>query len=528
MAGMNSTLETQWSAGPRETDSPQDECGFVSVNTPGLNAGEIACRAVNELRNRGYESTGATVITSTIGGETFIKEEKGFGNGKVVFPDKGVSFGSLYAGHQSSAHARYSTQGTNELNAAQPHVIEVNTTQGVFQISHAVNGNLINTPDLAVAVGKKPGDYSSDSELAALLFADTLAWMANNSDKPVKLSEVVLATIPKFRGSFMGSIMMDGETVVYCDPHGLKPAVIGSLPNGGIIVASEVTALDANGAKVIREVEPGEIIVINKDGSQWHSERWTAPRPAGCILELLYIIKPSGVSTKAYFRGLEVETARRDAGRALASVAPVEADYVCGVPNSAVFAGQGYEEASVGLEYLQFLKARSLDKSFIAPTPELRRKKVREKLYVPGKDDPELTNTTDQSMGEKIKGKRLIVVEDSVIRGTTMSEVIAILREHEPSEIHLRIALDRVAYTCQLGVDMGDPDDLLAIQKTDQEMCDYFGVDSIAFLPVQKIKDLVLKERGDDFCFGCLTGEYPTDQNEHEDTLISIGLKTSR
>lgn len=495
-------------------DGPQDECGFVTVNTPGLDAGKVACVGIIELSNRGYEATGVSVMAKTPRGDPFIKIEKGFGKGCVVFPDRGESLSANYPSHQAEAQARYSTQGTNELSAAQPHGLEVQTEQGMLQFSHVVNGNLINTTELAAYLGKKPGEYSSDSELAAMAFADAFQRLAHSKpETPVSLTEVVRHTLPKFHGSFMGAVMMNGETVVYCDPHGLKPAVVGRLPDYGIMVASEVTALDANNATLIQEVLPGSMVVINEDGSRWHTEQWTEPQPGGCVLELLYVMRTEGnKGTKAIFHGIEVETARENAGYALASVAPAEADFVCGLPNSAKLAGKGYERGSTGIKYLQYLEANKLDKSFIAPTQEQRAQMVREKIFVP------------DEYKEQIAGKRLVLVDDTLIRGTTMREVIAILKECEPAEIHLRIACDRFRFICELGMDMGNLDELLAVTLTDSEICKELGIDSLAFLPVETLNEVVLGDKANEFCTGCLTGKYPTDRPKPfgEDVAVSL------
>lgn len=507
---------------PGLIDKPQDECGIAVVNTPGLNAGEVACRAICELSNRGYEATGMGVVSETAQGGSNIYISKGFGKGRVVFPDGGKSFSDAYPAHQAGAQSRYSTQGTSELDAAQPHGFEVQTGGEPIHFAHVVNGNLQNTEELAVSLGCKPGEYSSDSEIAGRIIADTMRWLSEvEPNQHTSLREVMLHTLPRFRGSFMGAVMMEGETVVYCDPHGLKPAVIGILPDQGILVASEVTALDANNARLVREVKPGELITINTDGSEWKAEQWTAPQPGGCLVELMYVMKTHGtkpdgtIGTKAVFRGVEVLQARRDAGYALAEVAPVGADYVCGLPNSAIPAGEGYAESS-GITYMQFIAARDLDKSFIAPTQEQRIAMVRKKIYVP--DD----------MQAAIKGKSLVVAEDSMIRGTTLKEVVSILREHEPAEIHARIALDRIRFICDLGVDMADTGQLLAANMDDKTIADLLGLDSLAFLPIEKIESEVLKEHKDDFCKGCMTGVYPTDLGElNEPSLIQLTKKPS-
>lgn len=530
MIGHPLQSEAQFNIESPIIDAPQPECGIVVVNTPSLNAGRIACVGISQLFNRGYEATGISAVSHSPDGVPHVEVQKDFGKGSDVFPDGGVSLSILHPAHQASAHSRYSTQGTKERAAAQPHYIEVPTLQGVFHLSHVDNGNLKNTAELAELIGVKPGGYSTDSELKAMVFADTLQKLAaSDPNTPVSLSDVVKRTLPRFKGAFTGAVMIEGETVVYSDPHGLKPAVIGRLPDYGLMVASEVTALDANDAALVQELHPGTIMVINADGSKWHTEQWAEPRPKGCLVELLYVMKERGKNgTKARFHDVEVEAARENAGFALASVKPVKADYVCGMPNSAITSGKGYKRGSQniqiakGIEYLQFLMANKLDKTFIAPTQEQRAQMVRDKIYV-----PDTLKIDEEEIQVDIMGKRLIVVDDSLIRGTTMRETVNILKMHKPAEIHLRIALDRVKFICDLGMAMGSTDELLSANLSDEELCMELGVDSIAFLPSGIIETEVLKDHAGEFCNGCLTGEYPTDVPKilHAEVSVTIVRK---
>ncbi len=470
----------------------QEECGFVAVVTRSDNAAEVAIRGVSELDNRGKESTGVIVLT-----EDGVVPKKGFGTGRQIFEDSGVEFSKNYPGRRALAHARYGTQGTGGLDAAQPHysgVFKGNNSWG--DLSHVTNGNIINTQEVSRKFGIT--SFSSDSELMQTVFAyaarDEIA-----AGREVDLTKVVRETLPSFDGAYSGAVLLEDQLVAYCDPYGLKPSVVGRLPDGGIIIASEVTALDANSAEFLFEMQPGQLVTVDKD-MNIHTEQWTEPKPKGCLLEVAYFIRALGKKgTEAVFRGVNVAEARRAFGRELAEVLPVKADLVVGVPNSAVIAGQGYAEGS-GTPYKQVLEAVSADRSFIEPTQELRKQAVEAKIRV---------------NSEQVDGKSLVVVEDSLIRGTTMWAVVNMLRKAGAAEVHVRIALDRYEFICQLGVDTGRQEELLASFMTDDEIAQYINADSIAFLPVERIKR-ALGQKAARFCMGCLTGDYPVT---HEDSI---------
>lgn len=524
-----------------ELDLPRDECGIVVVVSPEYDAGRLAAVGITELQNRGHEMTGIVADK-----EDTLSLYTGFGTGSDLFPDGGYDYNFSNPSRRALAHARYSTQGTQDLIGAQPHAVSRQINNEVYQIAHVENGNLTNTHDLARSQGLTERDYATDNDLMAHTFMNTLEGMlrANPGQHP-DTKQLLRITLPKFEGAFTSAVMLRDEIVVYSDHHGLKPAVIGSLDNGGTIIASEITALEALGARIVREMNPGEMVIIQNDGS-WEAEQWAAPEPKRCVLELLYVMKPeTRQGIKSFFGGLAVKDARHNAGRALAEITPVRADntedpisadFGFGLPNSGIPVGEGYCEAK-GLTYND--KAVKVNKdnnnkkihtrSFIAPTQELREAIVKKKLL----PDP-----------IELDGKKVEGCDDTLIRGTVAKKNAAMLREAGVEEIHMRIGAPMLLYTCELGIDLGTRMELSAARAADKleidlsdgyesltqdqihalqrEICNYIGVDSLAFLTPELLRKHVLGEKAGEFCMKCMTGEAPTSRA----TPVTITTKT--
>lgn len=493
-----------------EHSKPHDECGIVAIVTPADNASELAATAATQLDNRGKESTGLAEFT--IEGPLIVT--KGFGTGAQIFyEDDPQNEGQrrlkpTNRSHTAQAHTRYSTQGSNTLSAAQPHNIEIANGLERVRMSHIHNGNLTNKKELAARFFTDEEEFHSDSHLMAFVFGEALRdQLDKNPDEPVDVRLAALSVLPYMEGAFTGAISTADQTVIYNDHHGLKPAVIGELQDGGTIVASEVTALDAVNARFVREMNAGEIITIESDGS-WTVEQWAKPEPKGCLLELFYFMRPEGVQgTKAIFRGVQVEAARRLAGQVLAeTTTPVEdADFVFGIPASGVLAGKGYAEAS-GTDYSETaVTLRKRDRSFISPTQAQREAAVRAKL---------------KANRKTVKDKVAVAVDDSAIRGTTMRAFAGMYKENDPTALHVRIAFPQVKTTCDLGTDMGDSQEMVANHYEDdpEGMAQYLDVNSIEFISVEDILEGVvgkLIEGGEDmFCTGCMTGNYPSKKPE--------------
>lgn len=507
---------------PESLDKPQDECGIVVVVSPDYEAARIAATGVAKLENRGHEMTG---IVTDKEGKPFIST--GFGTGSDLFPDGGYDYNFSNPSTRAMAHARYSTQGTQDLAGAQPHAVMRYIEGRLYYVVHVENGNLMNTHSLAASQGLTEADYVSDNDLMAHTFMNNLESMLKETPgQPIDTKELARKTISLFEGAFTSAVMLAEDMVVYTDHHGHKPAVIGQLDDGGTIVASEATALEAVGATVVREMKPGEMVIINPDG-RWEAEQWAVPEPQRCLLEVLYVMKPQTErGTLTSFGGVVIKEARRNAGRALAQVkavqadgtiATIEADFGIGLPNSGVPVGEGLCEET-GLPYNGRAVIANKDRrSFIEPTQAKRDLAVAGKLVA----DP-----------RELDGKIVVGGDDTMIRGTVGKKNTALMREAGVREFHMRIGAPMILYTCERGIDLGQSQELLAARAAEKlnidisggyeslteeqieamtaEMCDYTGVDSLAFLTPDLLRKAVLGEKATEFCMKCMTGEEPS------------------
>jgi len=401
-------------------------------------------------------------------------------------------------GHIAIGHTRYATTGSSEWSNAQPVYRPVGDAG--FGLGH--NGNLTNTAVLARAAGLKPNDDAcgSDSALVAELIArrqetilDSLQHGAG--DQPERrrventLERAIRDVLPMLEGAF-SLVLMDTQRIVAIrDPNGFRPLALGKLDRGWV-VASETPALEVVGAHVVRELEPGEMLIIDAGGVR-------SVRPFGearvdpklCVFEFVYFARPDSV-----LYGKEVNIARQRMGELLAQQAPVQADLVMGVPDSGVPAAEGYARASRTVFGHGLVKNRYLARTFITPHAEARALAVRRKL---------------NPLRETIAGKRLVVVDDSIVRGTTTREIVRLLREAGAREVHLRISSPPYRWPCFYGMDTGTRSELLAADLSIGEIQDFLGVDSLAYLEIDSLIEAV-GAPGAGFCTACLTGEYPT------------------
>lgn len=391
-------------------------------------------------------------------------------------------------------HTRYSTTGSSSYRNAQPVYRDVGHAE--FALGH--NGNLTNTEALAEEAGMLPGTVASDSDLVAELLADALRAGGAEGDVEVGgLVPALLDVLPRLQGAFSLVLADHGHLVGVRDPNGFRPLCLGRLAGGGWVLASESPALDTVGAHFVREIEPGEVVVIDADGCRSHHPFDGARvTPTLCLFEFVYFARPD-----ARLYGQNVHLARRRMGMALADQAPLPLEpegrtteaMVVPVPESGVPAAQGYAQAS-GIPYGDgFVKNRYIGRTFIAPTQELRADAVRMKL---------------NPLRDNVVGKRLVVVDDSIIRGTTSRAMVKVLREAGAAEVHLRIMSPPYRWPCFYGMDTGERSELIAADLTVEEIRDYLGVDSLAYLTVDRLVDATgAVEAG--FCNACLTGDYP-------------------
>ena len=454
-------------------DSPKEACGVFGIYAPGQPVAHMTYLGLYALQHRGQESAGMAVSD----GED-VTVVKDMGLVAHVFDERKLA---PLVGDLAIGHTRYSTTGSSTWRNAQPVYRGIEGHQ--FALGH--NGNLVNTSELAEAAGMLPGMVASDSDLVAELLTQQLD---GGTDALEAAMEHVL---PRLEGAF-SLILMDEEQVIGVrDPNGFRPLCLGKLEQGGWVLASESPALDVVGADFVREVDPGEMVVIDAHGVR--SVRPFPPErldPKLCVFEFVYFARPD---TRLY--GQSVHHARVRQGELLAEQAPVEADMVMGVPESGIPAAEGYARAS-GIPYGQGLvKNRYIGRTFIAPSQEMRALGVRMKL---------------NPLKENLQGKRVVVVDDSVVRGTTQKQIVKMLRESGVAEVHLRLTSPPIKWSCFFGIDTGERSELLAANLEIDEIRAYLNVDSLAFITLDRLIAST-GTSGSGFCDACFTGVYPVE-----------------
>jgi amidophosphoribosyltransferase len=460
----------------------KESCGVFGVYAPGKGVAQMTFDGMYALQHRGQESAGMAVSD----GEA-IMVVKNMGLVTTVFDERTIA--SL-PGDLAMGHTRYSTTGASEWRNAQPVYRSVGGSG--FALGH--NGNLTNTAALAEEAGMFPGVVASDSDLVAELLARQFPAPPEGGVVPDGALESALRTVlPVLEGAF-SFVLLDATRVMGVrDAHGFRPLCLGRLgpadqPEGWAL-ASETPALDIVGATFVREIEPGELVII--DGTGVRSEQVIPTDrvdPHLCIFEFVYFARPD---SRLY--GREVHAARRRMGERLAAQAPVEADLVMGVPESGVPAAEGFARAT-GIPHGQGLvKNRYIGRTFITPGQGARELSVRRKL---------------NPLRENIDGKRIVVVDDTIVRGTTQRAVVQMLREAGAREVHLRISCPPVTWPCFYGIDIPRRDELIAAKSTIAELEVFLGVDSLAYLSLENLVTAI-DAPGAGFCSACLTGSYP-------------------
>ena len=465
----------------------KEACGVFGVYAPGRSVAHLTFDGLFALQHRGQESAGMAVSDGDL-----ITVMKDMGLVTTVFDERKLSG---LRGHLAIGHTRYSTAGSSEWLNAQP--VFRGVGRAGFGLAH--NGNLTNTAALTEEAGMLPGMVTSDSDLVAELIGvayppDSEVALSARADHADDLETALAAVLPRLEGAF-SFVLLDADRLIGVrDPNGFRPLCLGYLEavdglDEGWVLASESPALDVVGATFVRELEPGEMVII--DGKEVRSRRvFPDDRvdPQLCIFEFVYFARPDSI-----LYGNEVHGARRRMGQLLATQAPVEADLVMGVPDSGVPAAEGYALSS-GIPYGQGLvKNRYIGRTFIAPTQQERAAGVRRKL---------------NPLRENIAGKRLVVVDDSIVRGTTTRAMVRMLREAGAAEIHMRISSPPFKWPCYYGIDTPDRSELLAAIKTPEEIAEFLNVDSLEYLSLEHLVTAI-GAPGAGFCNACLTGHYP-------------------
>ena len=446
-------------------DEIREECGVVGVYTPGRHAARIAFFGLHTLQHRGQEAAG---IVSCDRGTAHL--HRGPGLVGSIFNEDNLS---TLKGAAAIGHNRYSTTGGSALRNIQPQVIE--TIDGPLAVAH--NGNLINSPQLRrslleAGIGLQT---SSDTEVILQLLVTA------SGDWPNRIR----ALMARVEGAYTLTILTRDAVYGVRDPWGFRPLVAGRMDNGWML-ASESCALSATGAEFAREVAPGEIVRI--DGEGLVSEQGAQPRkPSFCTFEQIYFSRPD-----THHKGSLVHALRQRLGRRLAVEAPALADLVVPVPDSGTPQAVGYAQES-GLPYTEgLIKNRYVGRTFIEPTPELRSAGVSMKFNL---------------LADNLAGKRVVLVDDSIVRGTTSGPLVRMLRDAGASEVHLRVACPPITDPCYMGVDMATKQELIASDRSVDEICARIGAESLAFLSLPGMMEALGAEDG--YCNACFTGVYP-------------------
>lgn len=466
-------------------DRPGEACGVFGVYAPGKDPARLTYFGLFALQHRGQESAGIAVAGSDSGTEpdtlTVVKD---LGLVAQVFDEKTLA--SL-DGEIAIGHTRYSTTGSSVWENSQPIYRQV----GDNGLALAHNGNLTNTRILAEQIGKLFA--TTDSELMTEAISSTMR--AGRS-----LEEAALETLPRFEGAF-SLAMMDLHTLVAVrDPHGFRPLCIGRLDEA-YVIASETAALDIIGATFEREVEPGEMVVVDANGLR--SRRpFAAAENRMCVFEFVYFARPDSILV-----GRNVHAARRRMGYRLAEQAPVTADVVVPVPESGIPAAQGFAAGS-GLPYADGLvKNRYVGRTFIQPAQAMRDQGIRMKL---------------NPIPEELDGRRVVLVDDSIVRGSTTRRLVEMVREAGAAEVHLRISSPPYQWPCFYGMDTGDRSTLLAAERSVDEVRQFLEVDSLAYLHLAGLLEAIGVD-GEGFCTACLSGAYPTSIEGAGDKYVLEG-----
>ena len=451
--------------------APQDACGVFGVWAPSEEVAKLTFYGLYALQHRGQESAG---IAASDGERILIYKDMGLVSQVFTETDLASLTGDLAIGH-----CRYSTTGSSTWVNAQPTLRP--TKYGTLALAH--NGNLTNTGDLAEMVQKLEGDNAKTGRGATTDTEIMTALIGLQDEKNVEASAI--AVLPKLEGAF-SLVFMDEKTLYAArDRHGVRPLVIGKLERGWV-VASETAALDIVGAAFVREVEPGEFLAINEDGIR--SQMWAKPDPKGCIFEYVYLARPD-----TSIAGQGVHATRVRIGKRLAIEAPAEADLVIPVPESGTPAAIGFAQQS-GIPYgLGLVKNSYVGRTFIQPSQTIRQLGIRLKL---------------NPLREIIEGKRIVVVDDSIVRGNTQRAIVRMLREAGALEIHVRISSPPVEWPCYYGIDFASRAELIASGLEIEEIRRSIGSDSLSYVSMEGLIAATTIDENK-LCTACFTGKYP-------------------
>ncbi len=448
-----------------------EECGVFGIFSDGTINPAYACyNGLLALQHRGQESCGIAVSDDGV-----IDYHKNMGLVTEVF-NNGI-LDSLN-GQMGISHVRYSTAGGSVLENAQPLVMRY--VKGTLSVAH--NGNLTNAVEIRRQLEQRGAIFQTTIDSEVICYV-----IARERLKCHSVEEAVARTMQVIEGAYSLLVMSPRKLIAARDPHGFRPLCMGKY-NDSIVFASESAALDACGAEYIREVDPGEIIVVNNEGVHSIKPDFGEKKNSLCIFEYIYFAR-----SDSFIDGVSVYEARKQAGRILARTYPVEADMVIGVPESGIDAAIGYSEES-GIPYEKAIVKNSyIGRTFIKPSQKERMKSVRIKL---------------NPIANMVKGKRVVMIDDSIVRGTTVDRIVTMLREAGAKEVHMRISSPPFLWPCYYGTDIPSRSELIACNHTIEEITKLSGADSLGYLPVDSLHEMI-NYAPIGFCDGCFTGKYP-------------------
>jgi amidophosphoribosyltransferase len=461
-------------------DGPRDECGVFGLFAPGHEVARLSYFGLYALQHRGQESAG--IAAADVGGHIITRRELGLVN--QVFSENDLR---TLSGDLAIGHVRYSTTGSNAWENSQPVQRSEGTNGSRREVALAHNGNLINAIELHEELLERGVSFSStsDSEIIAAMIATHPAG---------SVEDAIAEVLPRLRGAFSIVAMTKDRVVAFRDPHGLRPLAIGVLDgdsdgNGGprYVVASESCAFDIIGARFLRDVEPGEVVTLGEEGLQ---SRMVMPggRRAFCVFEYIYFARPDSRMNEKV-----LQVARGRMGEILWREAPVEADLVIAVPDSGNAAARGLARAAGLPQDDGFVKNRYVARTFIQPGQELRKHGLRLKF---------------NPLPEVVEGKRLVVVDDSIVRGNTTRQIVQMLRDSGAAEVHLRISAPPIKHPCHYGIDMSTREEMIAHERTTEQVAAELGCDSLHYLSMEGVYEAV-GASAESHCDACFTGRYP-------------------
>jgi amidophosphoribosyltransferase len=468
---------------PAELEGLHEECGVFGVwGHP--DAARLTYFGLHALQHRGQEGAGIVVNNDGV-----LDGYRGLGLLTQVFKREETL--TQLVGTKAIGHVRYATAGSGSIDNIQPFLF--NFHDGQCALAH--NGNLTNCPSIKERLENQGAIFHSNSDTEVLMHLIRRSAASTFVDR-------LKDALNQVHGGFAYLLMTPDAMIGALDPNGFRPLSIGRMTNGAYVLASETCALETVGAEFVRDIKPGEIVIVNDEG--YHIERYTADvQQAICSMEFIYFARPD-----SNIYGVNVHSARKRMGKRLAAESPAEADMVIGVPNSSLSAASGYAEASGLPNEMGLIKNQYVARTFIQPTQELREQGVRMKL---------------SAVRGVVEGKRVVIVDDSIVRGTTSRRIVTLLREAGAAEVHVRIASPPLRFPCYYGIDIQRTSELIAAHKTTDEICDYLGADSLAFLSVDGLVESVGLHADAPYgglCVAYFNGDYPTSLGDYEQQFL--------